>query len=111
MIFNSTVNSSRRGFVFNTINSKVFQINCFQNNRVCTFSHSNMFKSFTNGKAGSSVIIPDANSDILGVSFRLFNLIHRNSPVNFAYILTIFNGTVNGIISNLIFNPINSKGT
>ena len=109
-IFNGTVNGIISNLIFNPINSKGTQISSLQDNRIFTFRYGNMLITFANFFTRSFIVVVDANGNIFGVNLRLFDLVHSNGPVNFAYILTIFNGTIFGCISNLIFNPINSKG-
>ena len=108
-IFNGTVNGIISNLIFNPINSKGTQISSLQDNRIFTFRYGNMLITFANFFTRSFIVVVDVNGNIFGVNLRLFDLVHSNGPVNFAYILTIFNGTIFGCISNLIFNPINSK--
>ena len=108
-IFNGTVNGIISNLIFNSINSKGAQIGSLQDNRIFTFRYGNMLEVFANFLTRSFIVVVDANGNIFGVNLRLFDFVHSNGPANFAYILAIFNGTIFGCISNLIFNPINSK--
>ena len=108
-ILNCAVFCCIRYRIFDTINSEVIQISSVQDNRLFTFCYGNMLVVLANSFTSCLIIVFDANSNILGVNLGFFDLLHGNSPVNFAYIFTILNCAVFCCIRYRIFDTINSK--